>query len=324
MKKAVVISAAYVGFFIVSLTLLGALVLIFTWISNYSPEYQSLHFFEPLIKALLYSLPAAAALSLMTVLLIKTRTREKAPFQSIIVSIIAIALYAGGAMFLLHMSKSTDSIDTHTLPFYQQRLAQIGKTILYTGQINVSLQDSASIAPLLTVDMSKERPPRVSFYPEGRAFPEQQVIMDNQENRIFEYTSNTSPFYAFVEPPEFLRTLLQEVRGVVTSLQASLDKGWIFLLFTSAAHVLFLTSSWSLIRSSHWPLLNALLALLVLRGFFFLDAAFHSGIFAEILQVLSLDSYVFLAPPIAFLVIALLFALWGLVYNPSPKGAGNE
>lgn len=333
MKKAVVISAAYVGFFLISLTLLGALVLIYTWISNYSPEYQSQSFFQPLIKTLLYSLPAATALSLMSVLLFRTRTRERAPLQSIAISILAIALYAGGGMFLLHMSKTTASTDSHALPFYQQRLAQIGRTILYTGQINVSPQaqaahlgeqDSALITPLLTVDMNTQQPPRFSFYPEGWAFPEQQVIRDDQENRIFEYTSSTSPFYAFAEPPEFIRTLVQEVGGIVESLRQSIDKGWIYLLITSAAHVLFLTASWSLIRSSRWPLLNALLALIFLRGFFFLNAAFHSGIFAELLQVLSLESYVFLAPSIAFIVMALLFALWGLVHNPAPKGAKNE
>ncbi len=324
MKKAVVISVAYIGLFLLSLTLLTTLLLIFFWVSTYSPELQALHFFEPAMRSLLYSLPAAVALSLMLVLIIRTRTRKRAPVLSIVVSIIAITLYTGTALVTLQVSDTIQISEHNSFPFYEHRLSQIENTMLYTGRISFDSDQTATITPLLTLDMEKQQPPRISYFKKGTSEPEHSSITVPEENKTIEYIPQITPFYTFVGPPEFLHQILGEIQGIILALKQSAQKGWIFLLLTTASHVLFLTAGWSVIRSSKWPLMNALLALLMIRAFFFLDAALHGGVFAEMLKVLSLDSYVFLAPPIAFLILAALFGLWGLLYNPAASGAENE
>lgn len=323
MKKAVVISAAYVGFFLISLTLLTAISLIFTWISNYSPVYQSAAFMQQTLSSMLQVLPVAIALSLMLVLLVRTRSRTRAPVLSLTISILAIALYAGIAFLLMQLDAHEEGPQSSSLPFYEQRLTQVEQALLYTGTIR-DIDEGYQITPLLHTDLDKAVPPRISYYSQGTAYPAQTRIQTAEMNTILEYSQEANPFYAFVRPPVIINRLLVEIGGVSAALIQSAARSWIFLLITAAAHVLFLTGSWSLIRSSSWPLLNALLSLLVFRGFFFLDAAFRGGLLTELLKVLALEDFVFLAAPGAFLLLAGLFILWGLVYNPAPKGAGNE
>ncbi len=323
MKKAVVVSAAYVGFFLISLTLLTAISLIFTWISNYSPVYQSAAFMRHALASMLQVLPAAVALSLMLVLLVRTRSRTRAPILSLSISILAIALYAGTAFLLMQLSTHTVNPQSSSLPFYEQRLTQIEQSLLYTGTIR-DIDDGYQITPVLHIDLDKADTPRISYHPQGIAYPAENRIQSAEAQGILEYSQQANPFYAFVKPPVIINRLLVEMEGVTTALKQSAARSWIFLLITAAAHVLFFTGSWSLIRSSSWPLLNALLGLLVFRGFFFLDAAFRGGIVAEMLKVLALENYIFLAAPAAFVLLGMLFILWGAVYNPAPKGADNE
>ncbi|MFW6207152.1 MAG: hypothetical protein ACOC7X_00490 [Spirochaetota bacterium] len=323
MKKAVVVSAAYVGFFLVSLTLLTAISLIFTWISNYSPIYQSAAFLQQALASMLQVLPAALALSLMLVLLVRTRSRTRAPVLSLVISILAIALYAGTAFLLMQFSAHGKGPQARSLPFYEQRLTQIEQTLLYTGTIR-DIDEGYRITPLLQAELDKAGHPRISYYPQATAYPAENRIQTAETRALLEYSQAENPFYAFVKPPVIIHRLLGELEGVNAALKQSAARSWIFLLIAAAAHVLFLTGSWSLITSSSWPLLNALLALLVFRGFFFLEAAFRGGILSELLNVLALEDFIFLAAPAAFLLLAGLFILWGLVYNPAPKGAGNE
>ncbi len=322
-KKAVVISAAYVGLFLISLTLLTAVSLIFNWIINYSPVYHSSSFMQNAVTSTWRALPVAVALSLMLILLVRTRSRRRAPLLSIVISVLAIALYAGLAFLLMQLSPQSEVTRSSSLPFYEQRLVQIEETLLYTGQIR-NVDSSYLIEPLLRIDLNAQQAPRVSYYQQGTAYPAQNRILDAEESPIIEYTQSEIPFFAFAAPPILINRILTEIGGVNSALQQSAARGWVFLLITTAAHVLFLTGSWSIIRSSRWPLLNALLSLLVLRGFFFLDAAFRGGIFAEVLKVLSLEQLSFLAAPAAFLLLGFLFTLWGLVYNPAPKEADHE
>ena len=323
MKKAVVVSAAYVGLFLISLTFLTAVSLTFNWIINYSPVYQSSAFMQNMVTSTRRALPAAVALSLMVLLLVRTRSRHRAPLLSMTVSLIAVALYTGTAFLLLQLTPQPETTRSSSLPFYEQRLVQIEETLLYTGTIRTS-DSRYLIEPLLRIDLNAQQSPRVSYYPQGLAYPDQNKILAAEESSIIEYTQRENPFFAFAAPPRIIKRILNEIGGVNTALQQSAARGWVFLLITTAAHVLFLTGSWSIIRSSRWPLLNALLALLVLRGFFFLDAAFRGGIFAEVLKILSLEQFSFLAAPAAFLLLGLLFTLWGLVYMPAPKEADNE
>ncbi|MDZ7793169.1 MAG: hypothetical protein U5P10_05585 [Spirochaetia bacterium] len=317
MKKAVVLSAAYVGIYIISLLLISGVILIFIWISNYSPEYQSMHFFEPASQALLAAIAPAVALSLMLVLLLRTRTpaRSRDPLGGLIVTLVAIALYMGTALLVLQFFQPGASTEVRHTPFFQQRLVHIEQDLLYTGQIQVSEGDEVSIAPLLKIDMDKTQAPRITYFQKAQADPTRRRITAPDGETILEYSPRTTPFYAFVEPPASLQRISREVEGIAQVIRRSTAKGWIFLLLITAGHVLFLTGSWSIIRSSRWPLLNALIALIVFRGFFFLDTAFHSGVFAEALQVLSLGEYSFLAAPAAFLLLGLLGILWGVVHE---------
>lgn len=315
MKKAVVLSAAYVGIFIISLLLITGVSLIFTWISNYSPEYQSMHFFETAPQALLTAIAPAVALSLMLILLLRTRTSARDPLAGLIVTLVAIALYMGTALLILQLFQPGSSTENRHIPFYQQRMVQIEQDLLYAGQIQVPEHGQVAISPLLKIDMDKTQAPRITYFQKAQADPSQRRITAPDGKTISEYSPRTTPFYAFVEPPASLQRISREVEGITQVLRQSTAKGWVFLLLITAAHVLFLTGSWSLIRSSRWPLLNALIALIVFRGFFFLDAAFHSGVFAEALQVLSLGEYSFLAAPAAFFLLGLLCILWGVVHE---------
>lgn len=322
-KKAVVLSAAYVGLFLISLTFLTAVTLIFNWIINYSPVYQSSTFLQLAGTSALQVLPAATALSLMLLLLMRTRSRSRAPLMSIIVSLIAIAIYTGTAFMLLELSQLPDSQQSSSLPFYEQRLVQIERNLLYTGQIR-DVDSGYMIEPILHIDLTGEQTPRISYYEQGTAYPAENKILAAEESPILEYTQQENPFFAFAEPPALIKRILAELDGINAAVRQSADRGWIFLLITTSAHVLFLTGSWSIIRSSRWPLLNALLALLVFRGFFFLDAVLRRGILTEILEVLALEQFSFLAAPAAFLLLALLFILWGLVCAAVPKAADHD
>jgi hypothetical protein len=274
-----------------------------------------MHFFEQGPRTLLAAIAPAVALSLMLVLLLRTRSSARDPFAGFIVTLVAIALYMGTALLILQLFQPGTSTENRHTPFFQQRLAQIEQDLLYTGQIQVSERDEVSIAPLLRIDMDKTQAPRITYFQKAQADPTRRRITAPDGETIIEYSPRTTPFYAFVEPPRSLQRISREVEGMAQVLRQATAQGWVYLLLITAGHVLFLTGSWSLIRSSPWPLLNALIALIVFRGFFFLDGAFHSGVFAEALQVLSLGEYSFLAAPAAFLLLGLLCILWGVVHE---------
>lgn len=276
-----------------------------------------MHFFEPAPQALLTATAPAVALSLMLVLLLRTRSPagSREPLAGLVVTLVAIGLYMGTALLILQLFQpGTSTVNRHT-PFYQQRLVQIEQDLLYTGQIQVTERNQVSIAPLLKIDMDKPQAPRITYFQEAQADPTRRRISAAGGETVLEYSPRTTPFYAFVKPPASLQRLSREVEGIAQALRQAAAQGWVYVLLITAAHALFLTGSWSLIRSSRWPLLNALIALIVFRGFFFLDAAFHSGVFAEALQVLSLGEYSFLAAPAAFLLLGLLCILWGVVHE---------
>lgn len=121
------------------------------------------------------------------------------------------------------------------------------------------------------------------------------------------------------EPPQLAATLSHEAKMVSANLLALLEKGLPYFAAAILVHVLYVILSWTFIRTSPWPLLNALVGLLLLRLYFFIHRITTGDALRSLMSGLSLEGYGQFLPSGALAALTLLFILWSIAFYAGKK-----
>jgi len=315
MKKTVAPALSYIVFYIVTLCIFSGILLLYQSVLGYAPGIDSQHSLAGRIPGILmYMIPVATIASLVLVLLVHPRNPVRNIPSTLLIVIVAIALYAGPTYFL-HMLQPTMPELTR-FPLYEGRLTQQGDTMIFNKKISPRGEGSTESIEIedLTIIHLRGEWPRMRFLPKVSATPDTGTLTTPQGEQIYDYTSSQTPIEAIVSPSKPLRQFAAEIRSLTVSLQNSFQRGLIPFLLLISAHVLFMTGAWAVIRTSRWPLWNGLLSLIFFRGFFYLDSLFRSEAIQEGLQILALQDFIYLAPTAGFLLFFVLFCLWGIFF----------
>jgi len=313
-KKAVQHVLIYIFFFVMNLLILVGLVLLYRSVIFYSPAFgfqKSL--LSGLPSLLLVCLPVATAGSLFLILLVRARSQGRNLLSAVFVVITAVVLYTGPGYVLLKMETTPSSLIR--FPLEEGKITQLGEKLLYSQTFS-GTEDGEDITELRNnaVIQIESEAPRISFYPQLVPRIREQKIYKTDTSLLIDYQSSPRVTETLILPSDRLGRLTDEISALTDGLGRALDTGIIAFLIYAISQVLFLSGSWAVIRTSRWPLWNALLVLIFFRGFFRLDAVFRSDTVREGLRILSLEKHVYLAPSAGFLLLAVLFFLWGIFF----------
>lgn len=124
-----------------------------------------------------------------------------------------------------------------------------------------------------------------------------------------------SSMLSSVNPPGLIRAVAGEAGLVAGSLQGLRSSSLPFFAAAILIQVLFITISWAFVRTSRWPLFNSLIALLLIRGFFYLFSLGSGEAVRELLAGFSMEGHADLAPYALLLAVSLVFLLWNTAFH---------
>lgn len=318
MKKALVPAIVYIVFYLSAAVLMTGAILLYHSVIGYSPALSlERSFFTFLPQALSLSIPAAAALSMMLILLVQLNFGGGNLIASLLILLFATALYALPLPFVFQLESEPDS--RYHFPFDEQSLSQTEELLLYIDKIKTSPAEDAppTVYELEGVSIldTDGATPKIAHYFKAEVDVAASLISSEDGERLVNYGARNSLNEELVDSQKVLGNLSADIESLSRALRESAAQGWIPLLIHSFAHVLFLAASWGVIRTSRWPLLNAILAILIFRGFFYLDTLFRGEIVQEGLTILKLHAYSDYAVSAGFAILALLFLLWGMTFS---------
>lgn len=328
MKKIILPVVMYILLYVLSLLLLTTAVFIYRMVVDYSPVFLSLGIFlAELPGTLKQVLPTATAAALILVLLLRVRSRGRNLTGSVLVILFATALYAFPFLFLDRMQPENPG--NFDFPFFEKKLTQIENTIVYVGEAGVYEQempapregDRIPLEGLALLHMNGSFP-KINYYRHSTADPKDGILRsaktDGQaEVVLMDYGARKSLSGEFVAAPGFLKSMFLQISELTAALDRNLGEGLFSFFLTTLSQVLFLVGAWSLIRSSRWPLWNGILALVFFRGFFYLDSLFRSDVVLEAMKMLTIEKYNDYAAPAAFILLFILFTMWGFFFTKS-------
>lgn len=323
MKRIILPALLYVAFY-------GFILLILTLIVH---MYQGIHFYSPdllqqppftlfLPKTLVYIIPTATAAALTFLLLIRSRTEDWNFLGSLFIIIVAFLLYAGPEYMVLKLHSSTP--ERTRFPLYEGKLTQQDEFLIYNQRISPSGEtgEGKTVLEGASIIQLDESAPRIDFYPQLTAAPDEGTLNDTQRSAVFDYASRPTLVETIIAPSDGLKSFAGEIRSLAERLDDSLQNGIIPFLVSVAAHVLFMTGTWAIVRTSRWPLWNGILALIFFRALFSLDAVFHGEAVQEGLKIFNIQRFGQFAPAAGFLFLFLLCMLWGLLFL-KPRKSGE-
>jgi hypothetical protein len=287
---------------------------------------------------LLDVLPPALIFSLFLLLFFRRSQRGKSLLASLLVLVIASALY-GGLFYYLSGIDAPAGTQRPFPPLAERRLQRMGEHILYTEELrsvgggsaaqssNEGAQEPGmqnaprfTLQPLLDVSLNREAPPHMRLLPGGIVRPAEQRITLADTGESIAYGAVDVTGIRDIQPPPLLRGFLREIGRVAAHLRQLLERSLLLFAIAIGAQVLWSVSAWGLVRVSSWPVFNALLALLAFRGLFFLWETFRSDIIVSTLSPLLPARFLPVIPAGALVLIAVLMLAWSSLIRPE-KGA---
>lgn len=275
----------------------------------------------PLI--LLRVLPASVAFSLFGLLFFRRSHRSNSFFGSLLVLILAVAVY-GGLFYYLSGLETPDIQQERSAfpPLRERQMQRIGDTMLYVEeQLPVAREGREefgvySLNTVLAVSLEDPAAPYMQLYPKGAAYPGERRIVLGDGAAALRYGELDAPGLGNLQPPRLLSGMFQEIEGMVRHLRSLLERSLVFFGIALFAQVLWAISAWGLVRISSWPMFNALLALLAFRGIFFLWETFRSDIVLDTVAPVVPEQFLPLVPAGVFVLIAVLMLAWSSLVRP--------
>jgi hypothetical protein len=302
-KQAVRLLSRFVLWSLLLVLVLGALVVLQRHVVGYDPAAAgTTELLARLVAAarevLVISLLIAAGLSLFATVRLSLR-----PFFPVIILTVAwTALLLVGGVFWTQ----PDAPGVSAAPAVPvERVVRAGRTTLYALG-----REGTRLSPLVVhVDGDM---PGFSLGAEG-VIDEAAgtVIVVGRQGIEADLTAATTSYPAMVRSPESLQPLLRDIRVVNRVLGARTPGGPATGALNAIALGLLILGCWTFARLTRWPLFNALLVFLTLRGALWVISSIHDGALRELVTAV-LDSSrlgIASAAVVAFVAAVLLIVL---------------
>jgi len=336
-KSALLVLPVYAAIFAALFSLLTLLSVIYFWIEA-SQAVMSLGWsvLTPQIAATLPSMVSLCSIFSLFFLLFSYRRKRQIGLAVFASAFLLTSLVYGGLFLLIQRISPNEQRPGIIAAYEAERFYSIGEKHVYSER--VSFRDEAGIrtphfSPILLIDPhSLDAKPEtqsrriLSLYREGIIDRNDEklrfdgaVSADTDATKSIELREGNESILASIEPPSLIRAFAGEARLCAGNLERLLSRSIFHFAAAIAIQVLFVIVAWSFIRTSSWPLFNSIIALLMLRGFFFLYRISSAETVESLLSGFSLEAYYELFPSAALLVLTLLFGLWNLAFYAGRK-----
>ena len=321
MKATLLVLPVFSALFIAVFSLLAALSAVFFWIeaSNAVGEYGLTIILPQLVHALPVLTILASVLSLFFILLTYSGSRNVGFTASLTALLFASLIYGG--LFAVFDGMSADTEETYiSSPFEAGYIYPLGEHLFYGESIRYNNDDMPSFSPVALV--STRAPEAVSLYSTGTVTDAHGTLRIN--GRIFggdddaksiPLERNRGGVLSALDPPPLAARMAEEAGIIDRSLGNLLNTSLIMFAAAVIVQALFVVTSWTFIRSSPWPFFNAIVALLLIRGFFFLHRIATGEAVSSLLSGAGLQEHTALAPYILLALVSFLFILWSIAFH---------
>ncbi len=293
--------------FIVIFALLVLCSIIYSWVGSYNPSVPvSLGRFLGQLPAASKAVLFSAVVATTLFLIYRIRKRPGLRLLSFLFALASVgALLFFGMAGLDRLSGRGAAREAQAVqPFVPQRFEVLRSATLYVERVQgTRLFGVAVVRP--------NADPAITFASEAQFHPKGMTIALPQGSLA---VSPANPDFGPVfQPPPFLRALLSDMGWATAAVQRAFAASRLDFAIAAGAILLFCMSCMMLARLTRWPLLNALLTLVVFRGVFWvlpiLQTPPAAQVERQIAAALHLSAWRASLPSFALILLGVIFIL---------------
>lgn len=331
MRDLLRLPALFLFFLVLLLLLVAGVDLLATWGEGLSAGREEALALTGarLLPALRDALPVSVLLALV-LLLFSTSLRPGSRFLSLLVPLtVSFVLLAFGYQALeglesrLESGRAEAMIEAPSPERYlvEERFTRTGEQVLYLSEL-----EDAALRGIVLFD-SQAGPRKLRYFPSGQVQvagagvrmrlggATQELTLEPVYAGLFRPEGEVRP-EALARPGPVIGPLLQDIRllnGVLARLFQESRPAFLLLCF---ALVFAFHTAGLLLRLSRWPLLNVVIALLVLRGYLYLVRLLGHDMTEQLGKVFPNPGAVRCVPALILLVLGVLFLLIEVLFIP--------
>jgi hypothetical protein len=277
MKQVVRLLARYVFSVILLILVLGSLVVLSRYVIGYDPQQASAPDVVIQMLAAVKEVFAVAIMVSAAVALFATIRGTDRPFVSIaLLGVLWTALFILGSLFW--SAPGLDSAQT-TAGLPEGRIIRVADTRAYSPHV-AGIQAS----PILIQHL--DRRPGFELFSEGIVDIEtESIVIPGRPDISLDLRTVEGSYPVMVTAPDRLAPLLRDIEGLNELLfieGSETDTPAAPPLLFAVVLGIFLLSCWTPARLTRWPLFNAMLVFLSLRGVLWLVNSIHFGQLQEL------------------------------------------
>jgi hypothetical protein len=329
-KAALLVLPVYAVLFIAIFSLFTALSTVYYWIgaSHAVNELGASVLLPHIVDALPSIVVASTVISLFFLLLTQRRRSRIGLPAALSAFFFSFFLYAG--LFILSSEmQSNEEGPPISSPYRAGYLYPLSEYLFYGETIRYSDADLPVFGPVALISPNNreaEEKQVLSLYRSGTFyFTQGELILEDPEGGrdAIPLGEDASGPVSSLETPVSVRRIGEEIGMITRSLTGLRENSFLLFIGAMALHILFIISGWSFIRTSSWPLFNALLGLLLMRVFFLLHRLSIGDAVEAMLFAVSMEKYLPLLPSIILLTASFLFLFWGIAFHLGSKEGGR-
>jgi hypothetical protein len=329
-KSALVVLPVFAAIFAALFSVLTISSTLYQWVE--SAQAVESAGFGVLMPAVIDSLGPALTVSTVLalfLLLFAVRRRRRIGAAVMLLSSLCAILCYGGLFLLIQGIEAGEERSAVLSPYPAGTIHHLDHSLFYAAELRHEPSTSrprfgtvALITPHTRVSPQQEQAhTALELYREGLIDPSagdfivrNRVFPEKEGERTVQMADNGGVLPGTTASP-LIAAVSREARMAFRALEHVHRRSIILLAAAVAAQVFFVVASWAFVRTSSWPLLNAVLALLLLRGFFALHRLTDAELVMSIFSGIGAEKYIPLFPTAVLIAVALLFSLWNLAFS---------
>ncbi len=231
-------------------------------------------------------------------------------------------IYFFGFTGLLHLElDKTVSQSSPGVILYRGKINPFKKGYVYVGDMDASY----------AYNVVRENPQRFPSFSYKNKIDLKDLKHDlsvNVQGSVFSQRLADNPYFSGIfTPPPFLSSLISDMQAFNVKMRGLYNRSRYFFLLAVAAQVFLAVSCWSLLRISRWPLINALFALVLIRGLFAFFSVWEGGTVQGKLSFIHSSVIIDNLFSLILLVLSVLIILFNslfLLSEHSSRGKQND
>ncbi len=329
MKAVLLVLPVYAALFIAIFSLFTALSTVYYWIgASHAVHEFGASVLLPNIGAALPSIVVASTVISLFLMLLTQRRRSRIGLPvAISAFLFSLLLYAG--LFILGSEMQSGEKDSLiSSPYQAGYIYPLSEYLFYGETVRYSETDLPVFGPVAVISPNNRDAAEkqvLNLYRSGTFyFTQGELILENTEGGrdAIPLGEEAAAPASSIEAPASMNRIGEELGMITRSLFGLREDSFLLFLGAMALHILFIISGWAFIRTSSWPLFNAILGLLLMRVFFLLHRVSSGDAVEAVLSAVSMEKYLPLLPSIILLTASFLFLLWGIAFHLGSKEGG--